>query len=101
MPQRASDWTLWLSPLLASTFQPVDEVWRNRVRYVLNLVHLTQNSSCTVRLHVCLQHSNLFFTAIDKVSQYAAKAGHLPVIVSENVAGRRVRRTIGRKVSTT
>jgi hypothetical protein len=39
-----------------------------------------------------VQRSNLVFTAIDKVLQYARVAGHLPVIVSENVAGRRYRR---------
>jgi hypothetical protein len=41
---------------------------------------------------MCVQASNLIFTAIDKIKQYAKVAGRLPVIVSENVAGRRYRR---------
>jgi hypothetical protein len=39
-----------------------------------------------------LQESTLFFTALNKVREYAAWAGHLPTIVSENVQGRRFRR---------
>lgn len=35
--------------------------------------------------------SVLFFTAVDKVKQYAEVTGHLPTIVSENVQGRRFR----------
>jgi hypothetical protein len=34
----------------------------------------------------------LFFTALEKVKEYARKAGHLPTIVSENVEGIRYRR---------
>jgi hypothetical protein len=47
----------------------------------------------------CLQESNLFFTALAKVKQYAEKAGHLPVIVSENVQGIRFRRWDVQQVS--
>ena len=34
-----------------------------------------------------LQESNLFFVALDRVKAYAAAAGFLPLIVSENVQG--------------
>jgi site-specific DNA-cytosine methylase len=38
------------------------------------------------------EESNLFFVAIDKVEAYARITGHWPHIISENVAGRRLRR---------
>jgi hypothetical protein len=34
----------------------------------------------------------LFFTALQKVKEYAAERGHLPTIISENVEGIRYRR---------
>jgi hypothetical protein len=49
---------------------------------------------------MCVQASNLIFTAIDKIKQYAKVAGRLPVIVSENVAGMRYRRWDETQVST-
>jgi site-specific DNA-cytosine methylase len=38
------------------------------------------------------EESCLFFTAVNKVKQYAHLSGHLPTILSENVQGRRFRR---------
>jgi hypothetical protein len=38
-----------------------------------------------------VQESNLFFTAVGKVKEYATTTGHLPTIISENVQGRRHR----------
>ena len=35
--------------------------------------------------------SNLFFVALDKIKRYTQKKGNLPIIVSENVQGRRFR----------
>ena len=40
-------------------------------------------------MHV--QESNLFFTALEKVCEYATQAGVLPTLVSENVRGIRFR----------
>jgi hypothetical protein len=37
------------------------------------------------------QESVPFFTAVDRVKQYADVTGHLPTIISENVQGRRFR----------
>jgi site-specific DNA-cytosine methylase len=39
-----------------------------------------------------MQESNLFFTALEKVQEYARISGHLPTLISENVQGRRFRR---------
>jgi hypothetical protein len=41
---------------------------------------------------VHMQESVLFFTALQKVKEYAAERGHLPTIISENVEGIRYRR---------
>lgn len=46
---------------------------------------------CNLASTCCAQDSNLFFTAVEKVKQYAASTGHLPMLVSENVQGRRFR----------
>jgi broad-specificity NMP kinase len=55
----------------------------------------------TLNMQLCMQESNLFFTAVDKVSVYAKKTGHLPTIISENVQGRRYRHRDVRTVCST
>ena len=48
--------------------------------------------SCTsLTVARCLQESNLFFVALDKVKAYARHARSLPLIISENVQGVRSR----------
>jgi methyl coenzyme M reductase alpha subunit len=76
--------------------------WPNRVRYAPNHAHVYDTHQ-VFKLENCrwgVQESKLIFTAIDKVKENAKDAGHLPVIVSENVAGRRYRRWDDRQVST-
>jgi hypothetical protein len=99
MPRMTGAWTLSSSPLPVWMFQREDRGWRSRVRYDQYSSPVLEHRMCPSRCHTCMQQSNLFFTAVAEVKTYVAMAGHLPVVVSENVQGRRWRRHGDEQVS--